>query len=305
MRDKLLHLDSFRSLVRGEYDLVWDDHGSLWTTFVHLFFMMWISWYSVFSVNFSYVWPSDFPFLMTYYGSEKKSSVNTMRFRLATRSARMCNGRCLHSSMIGIVRTASKGPSRTVQTGLRCPRPESFSLTSQWTGRMLCFVANLVAKCVGLGGSQFSESILDNAISHFASQQNVAIQECGSPCSLHSALFSRNLTDERNVFDNRLTHYLSDRLQRVAPFHHVSQLLHEQKVFWPTSWERVVFLPLEAFFGSVRTTECPVQPVPTTGCPVLWIWSWLVWLGTFRLLLNLSLWSLGIFWTQFTLLVMF
>ena len=37
----------------------------------------------------------------------------------------MCNRRCLHSSMTSILCTASEGPSRTVQTALRCPRPEN------------------------------------------------------------------------------------------------------------------------------------------------------------------------------------
>ena len=34
---------------------------------------------------------------------------------------------------------------------------------------------------------------------------------------------------------------------------------------------------------------------------MIWIWSWLVWLGTFEMLHNLSLWSLSNFWTQFSL----
>ena len=50
----------------------------------------------------------------------------------------MCNRRCLHSSMIGMLCTASWDPSRTIQTALRCTRPESFSLPSHWTGSRLC-----------------------------------------------------------------------------------------------------------------------------------------------------------------------
>ena len=56
-----------------------------------------------------------------------------------SRVARMCNRRCLRSNMIGILCTASQGLSRTIQTALHCPCPESFSWTSQWTGCRLCF----------------------------------------------------------------------------------------------------------------------------------------------------------------------
>ena len=75
--------------------------------------------------------------------------------------ARMYSRRCLHSSMIRMLCTASWGPSQTKQTPLRCPRPESFALTPHWTGCRLCFVVDLVEEHVHLGGSQFSESILE------------------------------------------------------------------------------------------------------------------------------------------------
>ena len=38
---------------------------------------------------------------------------------------------------------------------------------------------------------------------------------------------------------------------------------------------------------------------------MIWVWIWLVWLGTFELLHNLSRWLLTIFWTQFSLTVVF
>ena len=47
-------------------------------------------------------------------------------------------------------------PSRTIQTALRCPRPESFSLTWQTTGCRLCFVVDLIEEIVGEGGSRSS-----------------------------------------------------------------------------------------------------------------------------------------------------
>ena len=101
-----------------------------------------------------------------------------------SRDARMCNRQCLHSSMIGMLCTASQGPSQAIQTVLRCPRPESSVLTLDWTGRRFGFVVDLVEEHVGLGGSQFSESILERLCSAHASQQNVVILEFGSPCSL-------------------------------------------------------------------------------------------------------------------------
>ena len=45
------------------------------------------------------------------------------------------------------------------------------------------FVVDIVEERVGLGGSQFSESILERLYSAHASQQNVVILEFGSPCS--------------------------------------------------------------------------------------------------------------------------
>ena len=49
---------------------------------------------------------------------------------------------------------------------------------------MLAFVVDLVEERVDMGGSQFSESILERWYSAHASQQNVVILEFGSPCHL-------------------------------------------------------------------------------------------------------------------------
>ena len=73
-------------------------------------------------------------------------------------------------------RPASWSPSRAIQTNLRCSRPESSVLTLDWTGCRLCFVVDLVEEHVGLGGSQFSEPILERLCSVHASQT-----ECGNP----------------------------------------------------------------------------------------------------------------------------
>ena len=59
---------------------------------------------------------------------------------------------------------------------------------------------------VDLGGSQFSESILERWYFANASQQNVVILEFGSPCSPRSALFARDL--------------IRHGLRRVSPFFH-------------------------------------------------------------------------------------
>ena len=76
---------------------------------------------------------------------------------------------------------------------------------------MLDFVVVLVEEHVGLGGSQFSESILERLCSAHASQQNVVTLEFGSPCSPRSALFAHDL--------NRHC------LQRVASIYHEVFLL--------------------------------------------------------------------------------
>ena len=49
-------------------------------------------------------------------------------------------------------------------------------------GKMLDFVVDLVEERVDLGGSQFSESILERWYSAYASQQNVVALQFGSPC---------------------------------------------------------------------------------------------------------------------------
>ena len=73
-------------------------------------------------------------------------------------------------------------------------------------GYMFDFVADLVEERVDLGGSQFSESILERWYSAHASQQNVVALEFGSPCSPRSTLF---------VHDSK-----SHDQQRVSPFFH-------------------------------------------------------------------------------------
>ena len=50
----------------------------------------------------------------------------------------------------------SQGPSRTVQKAKRCPRPESFALSSYWTDCRLCSVVDRVEENVGEGGSRSS-----------------------------------------------------------------------------------------------------------------------------------------------------
>ena len=73
-------------------------------------------------------------------------------------------------------------------------------------GYMLDFVVDLVEERVDLGGSQFSESILERWYSAHASRKNVVTLEFGSPCSPRSALFAHDL----NCHDQ----------QRVSPFFH-------------------------------------------------------------------------------------
>ena len=68
-------------------------------------------------------------------------------------------------------------------------------------GYMLDFFVDIVEERVDLGGSQFSESILERWHSAHASQRNVVILEFGSPCSPRSALFAHylNCHDQQRV----------------------------------------------------------------------------------------------------------
>ena len=62
---------------------------------------------------------------------------------------------------------------------------------------MIDFVVDLVEERVDLGGSQFSESILERWYSAHASQRNVVVLEFGSPCPPRSPL----LTHDSNRHD--------------------------------------------------------------------------------------------------------
>ena len=110
---------------------------------------------------------------------------------------------------------------------------------------MIDSVVYLVEEHVDLGGSQFSESIVERWYSAHASQQNVVTLEFGSPCSPRSALFAHDSNrhgqprvspffhevfhlprwmyrfHDKNVFDNHLAHFLCLFQQRVSPFFHV------------------------------------------------------------------------------------
>ena len=110
------------------------------------------------------------------------------------------------------------------------------------TSRIICFdsglkglndsVVPLVEEHVDLGGSQFSDSVLERWYSAHASQQNVVALESRSPCPPRSPLFAHdsNCHDqyrvspffpelfglqrwilcfhEKNVFENYLAHFL-------------------------------------------------------------------------------------------------
>ena len=57
---------------------------------------------------------------------------------------------------------------------------------------MLDFVVDLVEERVDLGGSQYSESVLERWYSAHASQQNVVALKFGSQCPPRSPLFSHD-----------------------------------------------------------------------------------------------------------------
>ena len=122
---------------------------------------------------------------MTYSGTERRSIVYLMNFRLAPisfcKKACTCNRRFLCSNMIGMLCTAFWVPSRAIYTIRCCPHPESFCLILDYLGYMLDFVVDLVEEHVDLDGSQFSESNLERWYSARASQRNVAVLEFGSP----------------------------------------------------------------------------------------------------------------------------
>ena len=193
--------------------------------------------------------------LLDYVFWKWKKSPSYIQWRLdwplfLLRDARMYNRLCLHSNMIGMLCIASWSPSRTIQTALRCPSPESFALSSYWTGCRLCFVVNRIEEHVGEGGSRSSWPIHEHDSSQFVSQQNVAIQAFRSRWPPRSALIIRGswlasrpdngflrsivqliLLQRLGTFWN-----LCDSFQRVAPFYHVpfqrwDHCCHQMNVF--------------------------------------------------------------------------
>ena len=160
MHDKLLHLDCVESSAHRKHDLARIDH--------------WFLCSPSFCISFSNYGPDDILCILEVFHIcghevfpswlrilELKESPSYIQWNVdwplfLLRDARMYNRRCLHSSTIGMLCTASWGPSRTIQTALRCPRPESSALTPHWTGCRLCFVVDLVEQHVDLGGSRFS-----------------------------------------------------------------------------------------------------------------------------------------------------
>ena len=180
---------------------------------------------------------------------------------LSFKRCRMCNRRCLRSSMIGILCTASWCLSRTIQTALRCPCPESFARTSYWTSCRLCFVVDLVEEILGEGGSRSSWQVHEHDSSQLVSQQNVAIRVFWSRCQPRLTLIARDLCHgkqrvspfyhdlsllpklssdfhERNVGESfaqsrqqLVARDFHHGKQRVSPFFHVSQLFHKRTCF--------------------------------------------------------------------------
>ena len=208
-----------------------------------------------------------------------------------SRDARMCNSRCLHSTMISILCTASQGPSRTIQTALRSPRPESFSLTSYWTGCRLCFAVDLVEEHVGEGGSRSSWPIHEHENSQLVSQQNVASRVFWSQCQPRLTLIARDLArDLRHgmicfIFNVEVLAFMRGTClggtlrvtcvtakQRLSPFYHVSQFLHEKIVFRsPENGTFFLHLARELRHGKQRVSRALERDVcsVTTGLTVL------------------------------------
>ena len=186
-----------------------------------------------------------------------------------SRGARMYNGRCLRSSMKSILCTASWDQSRTIQTAPHCPRPESFSWTSYWTGCRLRFVVGLVDEIVGEGDSRSSWQVHEHDSCQLVSQQNVAIHVFWSRCHPRLPLIARDFA----VHESRQTTGFS-------------------VLSWFVSSSTLKF---------VRSAQGKL----VSRSIMIWDWVWLAWLWTFGLLNNFSIWFSSNFWTQLFHPIMF
>ena len=110
-------------------------------------------------------------------------------------------------------------------SGPRCPRPESLSLTSYWTGCWLCFVVDLVEEIVGEGGSRSSWGVHEHDSSQLVSQQNVAIRVFWSRCQPRLTLIARDLARDLCHGKQRVSSFCHDLFQRW------SSCFHEKNVF--------------------------------------------------------------------------
>ena len=246
-----------------------------------------------------------------------------------SRDARMCNRRCVHPNMIGMLCTASLGPSRTVQTALRCPRPDSFAISSYWTGCGLCFVVDLV--------EEHADLVVFDLLNQFRNTRALRMihnrmrQSSNSEINVHHVLIARDL--------------IRHGLQRVVPFRHelfvsnVEAYAFMKRTCFATirhiicmcfnnglnrfimchfNVETLVAIKWTCLCFSCYNNGLPLFVGSKNGLPrsigsynglprsiMIWVWNWFVWLGTYGSLNNLSLWSLSKFWTQFFHPIMF
>ena len=173
---------------------------------------------------------------------------------------RMCIRRCLHSSMISILCTASWDQSRTIQTAPHCPCPESFSWDSYWTGRRL-FCCRSCWRDNRWGDSRSSWQVHEHDRCQLVSQQNVAIHEFWSRCHPRLPLIARDL-------------------------HH--------------EWRKTTGFSVLSWFVSSSTLKFvwSAQGKLVSRSIMIWDWVWLAWLCSYGLLNNLSICLSSNFWTQ-------
>ena len=81
---------------------------------------------------------------------------------------------------------------------------------------MIDSVVDLVKEHVDLGGSQFSESILERWYSARTSQRNVVVLEFGSPCPTRSLSSVHDSRHDQQWISHSLTKYFIINVERVG-----------------------------------------------------------------------------------------
>ena len=265
---------------------------------------------------------SSLLFDIIWYWEKVQCTLNgaSVAFTFLSSDARRCNRWCQGSNATSTLCIAFQVLSRSIQTSLHCQCPESFALSSYWTGCRLCSVVNLVEEIVGEGGSRFSSQIHEHDSCQLVSQQNVVIQVFWSRCQPRLTLWALVICTTANnrfhrsigiyfVFENEVLTFTRETWMRCllrADKSWALVIFNTAKNRFPRSIVSHSFFTKRTCFDFLWMGRSSLRA--KNKCPrsiMIWVWIWLAWLGFFCMSRNFSFWLKSNFWTLFFHPVMF